>query len=321
VGSQHYEEMSVAFRLIRSEYLVLLLCGALFTALAPFTPGLATRENAGNMLGSLAPLLIVALGQTLVLIAGGIDLSVTSIIALTSIAGAAVMNRENGWLKDQPLAMPIGVGVMLLLGALVGAGNGLAVTKLRMPAFIVTLTTMMFFSGLAIWLTKSKNIAGLPSAFTSLGNGLWIALGIASVLAVLVHVLLSRSLFGRWLYAVGHNPRTAHVSGVPVDGVVIAVLHGETRDGVACSRSAHPARCHRRDGNRRHESVWGQGQGRVDNLWRALSYVAGQCAQSLWAVAFLDHDGQRRRHPVCGLARCDTESVRDSWFVFSCSLP
>jgi ribose transport system permease protein len=104
----------------------------------------------------------------------------------------------------------------------VGAGNGFAVTKLRMPAFIVTLTTMMFFSGLAIWLTKSKNIAGLPSAFTSLGNGLWIALAIASALALLAHVLLSRSLFGRWLYAVGHNPRTAHVSGVPVDGVVIA---------------------------------------------------------------------------------------------------
>ncbi len=214
--------MSAAARLIRSEYVVLLLCGFLFAALAPFTPGLAAPENAGNLLGSLSPLLIVALGQTIVLIAGGIDLSVTSIIALTSIAGASVMNSENGWLKDHPLATPMGVGVMLLLGALVGAGNGFAVTKLRMPAFIVTLTTMIFFSGLAIWLTKSKNIAGLPAAFTSLGNGLWIALAIASSLVLLAHVLLSRSLFGRWLYAVGHNPRTAHVSGVPVDGVVIA---------------------------------------------------------------------------------------------------
>ncbi|HEY0550582.1 MAG TPA: ABC transporter permease [Verrucomicrobiae bacterium] len=214
--------MSAASRLIRSEYVVLALCGVLFAALAPFTPGLAAPENARNLLGSLSPLLVVALGQTIVLIAGGIDLSVTSIIALTSIAGASVMNSENGWLKNHPLAMPVGVGVMLLLGALVGAGNGFAVTKFRMPAFIVTLTTMMFFSGLAIWITKSKNIAGLPSAFTSLGNGLWIALAIASSLALLAHVLLSQSLFGRWLYAVGHNPRTAHVSGVPVDGVVIA---------------------------------------------------------------------------------------------------
>jgi ribose/xylose/arabinose/galactoside ABC-type transport system permease subunit len=214
--------MSGALRLVRSEYIVLLMCGVLFAALAPFTPGLAAPENAANLFGSLAPLLIVALGQTIVLIAGGIDLSVTSIIALTSVAGASVMNSENGWLKDHPLAMPMGVSVMLLLGALVGAGNGFAVAKLRMPAFIVTLTTMMFFSGLAIWITKSKNIAGLPSAFTSLGNGLWIALSIASALALLTHALLSRSLFGRWLYVVGHNPRTAHVSGVPVDGVVIA---------------------------------------------------------------------------------------------------
>src|SRR6185503_15040935 len=123
---QHFEKMSAALRLVRSEYLVLLLCGVLFAVLAPFTPGLAAPENAGNLFGSLAPLLIVALGQTIVLIAGGIDLSVTSIIALTSIAGASVMNSENGWLQNHPLATPIGVGVMLFLGALVGAGNGFA---------------------------------------------------------------------------------------------------------------------------------------------------------------------------------------------------
>ena len=210
------------FRIIRSEYLVLLLCGLLFALLAPFTPGLASPENAGNLLGSLSPLLIVAIGQTIVLIAGGIDLSVTSTIALTSVVGALVMNGETGWLKGHPLAMPAGVGAMVLLGAVIGAGNGLAVTKLRMPAFIVTLTTMMFVSGFAIWLTQSKNIAGLPDAFTLLGNRLWLSLPIAAVLAGFAHLLLTRSLFGRWLHAVGHNARTAHVSGVPVDGVVIA---------------------------------------------------------------------------------------------------
>ena len=210
------------FRIIRSEYLVLLLCGLLFALLAPFTPGLASPENAGNLLGSLSPLLIVAIGQTIVLIAGGIDLSVTSTIALTSVVGALVMNGETGWLKGHPLAMPAGVGARVLLGAVIGAGNGLAITKLRMPAFIVTLTTMMFLSGFAIWLTQSKNIAGLPPAFTLLGNRLWLSLPIAAVLAGFAHLLLTRSLFGRWLHAVGHNARTAHVSGVPVDGVVIA---------------------------------------------------------------------------------------------------
>ena len=213
--------MSALFRLFRSEYLVLLLSGLLLIVLAPFTPGLLSAQNAGDLLANLSPLLIVALGQTIVLIACGIDLSVTSIIALTSIAGGFVMNGANGWLKEHLLAVPAGITVMLLLGTAVGAINGLAVAKLRMPAFIVTLTTMMFFSGLAIWLTKSKGMADLPPSFTSLGSNLWITLLIAVGFAGAIHALLARSLFGRWLYAVGHNARTAHVSGVPVDGVLV----------------------------------------------------------------------------------------------------
>ena len=207
--------------LFRSEYLVLLLSGVLFTALAPFTPGLASVDNVLNLLGNLAPLLVVAIGQTLVLIAGGIDLSVTSTIALTSVVGAFVMSGDNGWLKGSPVATPAAVAVMLGLGALVGFGNGLAVTKLRMPAFIVTLTTMMFLSGLAVWLTKSQPLYNLPSGFIALGSRLWLALPIAATLAGFAHLLLTRSLLGHWLRAVGFNSRTAHVSGVPVEAVVI----------------------------------------------------------------------------------------------------
>ena len=71
-----------------------------------------------NLLGNLSPLLVVAVGQTLVLIAGGIDLSVTSIIALTSVVGALAMNGDNGWFKGSAAAMPIAVAMMLGLGAL-----------------------------------------------------------------------------------------------------------------------------------------------------------------------------------------------------------
>ncbi len=210
-----------ATAVLRSEYLVLLLCGVLFTALAPFTPGLATASNFTNLLGNLAPLLVVATGQMLVLIAGGIDLSVTSTIALVSVVGAFVMNGDDGWLKGSAAAAPAAVMVMLGLGALVGLGNGLAVTKLRMPPFIVTLTTMMFLSGLAVWLTKSQPIYHLPAGFTALGSRLWLALPIAAGLTGFAHVLLARSLFGQWLRAVGFNARTARVSGVPEGAVVI----------------------------------------------------------------------------------------------------
>jgi ribose/xylose/arabinose/galactoside ABC-type transport system permease subunit len=111
---------------------------------------------------------------------------------------------------------------MLLVGALVGLLNGIAIAQFRMPPFIVTLTSMMFFSGLAIWFTQSKNIGNLPAVFNALGGKTWLASLISAPLAGAAHVMLNRSLWGRWLYAVGHNPRTSLVSGVPVGGVIIS---------------------------------------------------------------------------------------------------
>jgi ribose transport system permease protein len=155
-----------------------------------------------------------------VLIIGGIDLSVTSIIALASVIGGLIMSKEEGWLAGHALAVPAGLLAMLLVGAIIGALNGFAVTTCRIPAFIATLTTMMFVSGLAIWSTLSLKIGGLPSGFLMLGQKLWLAATLAGAAAFVAHVVLSRTLFGQWLYAIGHNARTALVSGVPVAPVI-----------------------------------------------------------------------------------------------------
>jgi ribose/xylose/arabinose/galactoside ABC-type transport system permease subunit len=196
---------------ILSEYLVLGLTALLFFALAPFTPGLISSSNLLNILGYLLPLLVVAIGMTLVMITGGIDLSVTSIIALTSVVGARLMTKDGG---GTPAA--IGVLVMLALGAGLGALNGAVITMLRLPAFIVTLASMMFLSGFAVWLTQSKNIYGLPGSFLALGQRLPIAFALTAALAVAAHLMLRRTVFGRWLYALGQNASAAHISGVPV---------------------------------------------------------------------------------------------------------
>jgi ribose/xylose/arabinose/galactoside ABC-type transport system permease subunit len=209
-------------RVFFSQHLVLWLSVLYGLILAPFTPGFVSSENLLNILVSLLPLFLVALGQTFVLIAGGIDLSVTSVIALTSVVGAKVMSHQNGWLADRLWAGPCAVLVMLALGAGIGGLNGLAITRLRMPAFIVTLTGMMFFSGLAIWFTQSKNIGGLPESFNRLGGNPWLAFSITAVAGGFAHLMLTRSLFGRWLFAAGHNARAAHISGVPVGGMVVA---------------------------------------------------------------------------------------------------
>jgi ribose/xylose/arabinose/galactoside ABC-type transport system permease subunit len=203
---------------------VLVLSGLLFLGLLPFAPVLISPGNLSNLLANLLPLLVVAIGQTLVLIAGGIDLSQTSTIALTSVVGGFVMNGETGWLREHPMAGPIAIVVMLALGAVIGLANGLAVTHLRMPAFMVTLTSMMFLSGLAIWLTHSRNLYNLPGSFVAIGARLVPSLALVLVVAVAVQITLSRSLPGRWLYAVGQSPQAAEVAGVPVRGVIIGAF-------------------------------------------------------------------------------------------------
>ena len=212
--------VGVATRVVWSEHFVLLLSAVYFAVLAPFTPGFASAGNFESILTTLLPLLLLAVGQTLVLISGGIDLSVTSTVALTSVIGGLAVNLDSGWLGSGPEAVPLGILLMLTAGAGVGLFNGIAVTRFQMPPFIVTLTTMMFFSGLAIALTKSMGIANLPAGFVAFGNKTTLALFVTVVITGLAHLLLSRTLFGRWLYAVGHNVRAAQVSGVPTAGVI-----------------------------------------------------------------------------------------------------
>jgi len=215
-----------ANRLVSSESFVLFLCLIAFSAFAPFTSGFASPGNLGNILVACLPLLVLATGQTIVLITAGIDLSVTAVIGLSSIVGALVMGGDAGWLRGNPAAMPVAIAAMLATGVLVGFFNGVCIAWLRMPAFMVTLISMMFFNGLAVWLAKTavnaESIYNLPPAFLAIGHHAWLAATLAVVTALLAHLLLARTLLGRWLHAVGHNPRASLISGVPVGGVTVS---------------------------------------------------------------------------------------------------
>lgn len=208
-------------RFLQSGMLTPVLCIVYCAVMAPFAPGFATAENFSNVLVAMLPLLVVATGQTIVLVTAGIDLSVTSIIALTSVAGAALITSDGGPLASSSLATPVAVGAMISLGCFIGFLNGLCIASLRMPPFIVTLTTMMFFSGLAVWFTQSKSIYNLPSEFLFIGKNVWSATAVAISVAVVAQTMLSRSLFGIELRAVGSNPQTALVSGIAVQRVRI----------------------------------------------------------------------------------------------------
>lgn len=211
-------------RALLSEYLVLWLTVLYILLMWPVVPQIAAPSTLGSIVVELLPLLIATIGQTFVLIVAGIDLSATSIIAMASVIGASVMSGQGGYLGGSPLATPAGILCFLVVGGAIGWLNGACVTRLRMPPFIVTLTTMMFFAGAALWYTtfhtRGSSIAGLPAGFVALGEGgiggVPYALLIAAAIGVGAHLLLSRTVYGRWLYAIGLNPRAAAISGVPV---------------------------------------------------------------------------------------------------------
>lgn len=215
-------------RLALSDYLVLYLTVAYFLVMWPIVPEIASVETLKNIVLEMLPLTIAVVGQTFVLLVAAIDLSATAIIAMASVVGASVMTESGGYLGGTVWAVPGAILAFTAVGAAIGLLNGLCVTRLKMPPFIVTLTVMMFFSGLAIWYTtfhtRSSSIAGLPDVFIQIGQGTVFgvpyALIIAALVALAAHVLLSHTVYGQWFYAVGQNPRTALVSGVPVGRVV-----------------------------------------------------------------------------------------------------
>lgn len=251
--------------LVLSDFFVLYMSLAYVAVLAPFLPTLLAPGNVVNVLSNMWPLLVVAIGQTFVLAIGGIDLSQGSVVALASVVGAMlittgtdpavlskapvwglVLSPEGGPLAGLPWGLLGAVAAMVAVAALVGLLNGTAVAALNMPAFMVTLVSMLTVSAFAIWLTQSENIAQLPANFVQLGKGdiVSIYIGaketsqiprreiysfvtypmvIALGLALVAHVLLNATIFGRWVLSIGLNRKAAEISGIPVRRVIVTV--------------------------------------------------------------------------------------------------
>lgn len=232
--------------LLKGEVLVALLILVFVAIVGPLASGMFTERNVLNVLSNLWPLAIIVIGQMFVLIVAGIDLSQTAIINITNTFGALLLVQtlapnifertffwgtlisESGGILTNAgvIGIAISIVIMLTMGALFGALNGLAIAKLGMPPFMVTLGMLLMLRGFAIWLTRSENLAPLPPEYVALGTyTLWGIVSIPLILFVIVaigaHLILSKSAMGLWLYATGSNPRVALVSGVPRDRVLI----------------------------------------------------------------------------------------------------
>jgi ribose transport system permease protein len=188
-------------------------------------PVFLQAENLWNIANQIAVIAILAIGMTMVIITGGIDLSVGSLVALAAMVTALLIEQGGAVEATPPVMVLAGLAGVLVCGA-VGLFNGLMVTLFRVPSFIVTLAVMQAARGLAGKLTGGASVSRIPPSFVWLGNGADL-LGIPNavllmlLLYVLAHVLMRRTVLGRYLYAVGGNPKAARLSGVPVRAVLL----------------------------------------------------------------------------------------------------
>jgi len=184
------------------------------------------RSNLLAVVDRIVVIAVIAIGMTLVILTGGIDLSVGSLIALSSVVGTLIM-RAMGGLEAPWWTVWLGFAAGAAACGLFGGTAGLLVAQFRVAPFIVTLAFMMVARGLSFLLTGGFSVYQVPDAMTWLGQGA--TLGVPNTVIVLVvlygaaHVFMSHTRFGRYIYAVGGNEEAARLSGVPVKAVLVFV--------------------------------------------------------------------------------------------------
>jgi ribose transport system permease protein len=190
-------------------------------------PTFLKLDNLLNIANQIVIIAILAIGLTLVIIAGGIDLSVGSLVALAAVVSARLIRDYAGGESATWLGVTLASATTIAVCGLMGAFNGAFTTLLRIPPFIVTLATMSIASGLAFMVTKGETINAVPLSIRWLMRGtplVGIPNGVVLMflLYTLGHIVLSRTVFGRYIYAIGGNRKAAWLCGVPVRRVELA---------------------------------------------------------------------------------------------------
>ena len=216
-GSSRLVRRGLVVRIVgkyRIEFAMVVVLLALLLALQAATGLALGGGNLANILQAAAPLVLISLGQLLVIATAGIDLSVGSVFSLAGITGALMMQRHG---------VAVGVIVGLGVGAACGLVNGVLVTRAKLAPFIVTLAMFSAAASLAFVVTNGASQT-IPVSFAGLNAGHLVP-GVANYVlfivaaVVLFHVVLTRTIFGRWLFATGSNEPAARLVGVPTDRV------------------------------------------------------------------------------------------------------
>jgi rhamnose transport system permease protein len=208
--------------LITWEALLVILLLASIAIGAVLSPYFMTGFNFYALTSNIMEIAIMALPMTLIIIAGEIDLSVASVLGLSSVVLGLLWERGN--------PMWLAIGVALLVGFVAGCLNGLLVTKLALPSLVVTIGALALFRGLAYVVLGDQAVSNFPIAFTNFGFSTipgtelpWSGL-IFAILAVIFGVVLHFSRVGRQLYAIGSNKEAARFSGIDVSRVKLVLF-------------------------------------------------------------------------------------------------
>jgi len=190
-------------------WLILVLIMVVFAILSP---NFRSFRNIMNILNQNAYFIVATIGVAMIMISGGTDLSVGQIIAVIGVGIALAMEKG----LPVPLACILGI----VIGIVFGGFNGLAANVLKIHPMIVTLATMTMFKGISFILSGSKSFYNFSPAYLKIGQGsigpVNIPVIIAIVVALVIHFILSKTCFGRFIYAVGGNPETARLAGIKV---------------------------------------------------------------------------------------------------------
>ena len=195
----------------RTNFCVAVLAAALLLIICLTIPTFRQISNIANIFEQLTTLGFLTLSMTLVLIVGGIDLSLPNVLASSAVVGATYLSHGGSAVA--------GCLIMLGVSLVFGVVNGLAVARGNMIPFIVTLSTMSVAEGFAVQYCNATSINGLPASFLSLGAKIGIvpvSALIFLVIAAAAAILLTRTRFGRWYYMIDTNEETARICGVPI---------------------------------------------------------------------------------------------------------
>ncbi|GFZ78775.1 ribose ABC transporter permease [Paenibacillus marchantiophytorum] len=188
---------------------------------AVISPGSFSIAHLLDVIRQASPLGIIAIGQTLVLLVAGIDLSVGATISLVNVLAASIMLGDNGNILTAVL-------FTLLISATIGLINGLAITFIRIPSFLVTLSMSLVIQGIYLVYTKGSPKGNIAPAFRVISDGWWGPIPVASIIWIgiwlLFAFLLYRTIWGRRIYATGGNIQTSRLSGIGVNRVVVTMF-------------------------------------------------------------------------------------------------